>query len=827
MAALDAVQMQASGEHGEQVMRQFDKDLQTAMLDNTTGSVYLSNGNYNLTDEGNIEITVSNGYGDTQSENIPMGTLRYEDEAGNKFAHQAGGVWRKTGESASVVSKPGIRYYTEQSGGNEVGRIDFSVTNLRGNVERGTNRVTQQPSASTSGLDVGDVGFVSHVAIEVSDTPYHDAWYRFLKTEFEASSASDCDVADGADKNIICHDEANQEVTVIATIDGTNPFANHVEIDPTVYGGLYADRITGAYGSDLTVRGYENHNISNRSADLFAIDDGVTLNGGAEVQGIPVVNDHLRPTASGDPNVSPLAYAAALERGNSPPRYDYINTTADGSTAAFWLTGQHDSLVANMSQPFDSVDSIDSNVENKALDYLESNPDVTDIESYGGTTVDSGLYYGDDLDGSITTINTSDGDVHIGIGSGGGPLELSNLSITGNNSAYIYTESHVDIRQDVEVPGNRTGALWVYGSNSSTIDVERDYEGVVYAPGSHVTIDDGVEITGAVVGGTTNLHGDATINFDRTLRTDVPIPTENRDISIEADRTRNPLDVTFVLDRSGSMGETGTVTGSGWQSVPSPPGDLSLTVDSAASHSLEYYSCSPYCTLETADPGESFDPYFSSVRIKGGDSTDSVTIRYGSDPEGLRADATKDFIDLLNQSNDDRAGVFEFNYNGYELHSLSRDIDDVHDSVSVTSGGGTDISSGIERAIDEYSATPTPGRDRIMIVLSDGENSNPAADSRTRAQAQRAENRDITVYTIGLGENNINKPLLRDAATDDGEFHMIDNASQLEDIFEGIANREIQQKSDLSFDISVSPTMSGTSSDYVVNIDTQTVNIGG
>ncbi|WP_254761628.1 vWA domain-containing protein [Natrinema marinum] len=844
MVALDAVQMQASGEQSEQEMRQFDKDLQTAMLDNTTGPVHAPGGE--ISDEGTITITASNGYGDTESESITMGTLHKKDDAGNVLAHQAGGAWRKTGESSSVVSKPSIRYYTEQAGGNEVGRIDVSVTNLEGNVKSGTNRVTKRPS-STNGLNVSNITFVSHVAIEVSDTPYHDAWYRFLKTEFEASSANTCDISDGSDKNVICHDEANREVTVIATIDGTNPFANHVGIDPTVYGGLYADRITGNYDSALTVRGYDNHNISNRSADLFAVNNDLKMKGGAKVTGIPVVNEHLS-VISGQPNISPLAYAAALDRGGHPGhpgswRYDYINTTADGSTAAFWLTSQHDSLVANMSKPFDSVDMIDSNVENGALDYLENNPNVTDIESYGSTTVDSGLYYGDDLNSGIDTINTSDGDVHIGIGNGGGPLELSDLQITGNNRAYIYTESNVDIRQDIEVPGNRAGALWVYSSSSSTIDVERDYEGVVYAPGSHVTIDDGVEITGAVVGGTTNLRGDATINFDRTLRTDVPIPTENRNISIEADRTRDPLDVTFVLDRSGSMGQvhdSGTVSDNNWQTTPISTGGYTTgIVDPEANYSLEVRECwGPWgCSSPTTvDPGDSTQLSDSwpqtEVRVANGTCTSCEVDVFqidtdSSDPFGLRANATKKFIRMMNRSNDDRAGVFEFNSNGHELHSLSRDLDDVRDSVSVTAGGGTDISSGMERAIDEYSATPTPGRDRIMIVLSDGENSNSAADSRTRAQAQRAENRGITVYTIGLGENNINKPLLRDAATDDGEFHMIDNASQLEDIFEGIANREIQQEDDLSFDISVSPTMSGTSSDYVVNVDTQTVRING
>ncbi|WP_408957612.1 vWA domain-containing protein [Natrinema sp. 74] len=830
MVALDAVQTQASGEHGEQVMRQFDSDLQTAMLDNTTGPVYAPNGE--ISDSGTITVTVSNGYGDTeQSKKITMGTLHTEDEAGNKFAYQAGGVWRKTGESTSVVSKPSIRYYTEQSGGDEVGRIDLSVTNLRGNVESGTNSVTQQPS--TDGLNVSDVGFVSHVAIEVSDTPYHDAWYRFLKTEFEASSANTCDISDGSDKNIICHDEANREVTVIATIDGTNPFANQVGIDPTIYGGLHAEEITdnqpspNFYGSKLTVRGYSNHNVSNHSTGLFTVDGDLAVSGHAEINGVPVVNTEL--TSNGKPDISPMAYAAGLRRGTEPPRYKYINTTADGSTAAFWLfdNENHENVVvANMSRPFDSVDTIDTKLNDNALDYLKSNSNVTDIENYGGSTVSTGLYYGDDLDSSIDTIDTSAGDVHIGIGSN---TELRNINVTGSNRAYIYTTSDVNIKNNVEVSGERADALWVYGATTSRITIEEDYEGVVYAPGSRLKIEEDVEVTGAVVGGKTTIEDGVTINFDRTIRTDVPIPKENRDISVDVNKTRDPLDVTFVLDRSGSMGRSTTITGSSWQRQPlSPPRGLSMRLGSTANHSIEVRSCYFFgCyNTRTIDPGETFN-YVDQARVKGAGSTDSVAIKYGTDPDGLRADATKDFITLMNRSNDDRAGVFEFNSNGYELHSLSRDLDDVHDSVSVTAGGGTDISSGMKRALNEYRTPSTSGRDRIMIVLSDGKNSNPRADRRTRRQAQRAEDLGVTVYTIGLGESNINKPLLRDTATDDGEFHMIDNASQLEDIFEGIADKEIQKESNVTFDINMTPTMTGTSSDYVVNIDTKTVTVNG
>ncbi|WP_170155538.1 vWA domain-containing protein [Halopiger aswanensis] len=842
MGTNDAVKGQISAEQSEQLMVKFDKDLSTSLFDNDTRHpAYLpEEGRSELINGGELEITVSNGFYEEDLDPISIGALRYKDGSENELLYQAGGVWRVTDQTTTLISEPDIRYYEETNAeGKEVGRIDLSVTDMDGNVGNGEHTVQYKNSSSADLERVMDqVGFVRHVEITVEDPPHRDAWVDFLKSEFDATEVGTCPRQ--PDTNVICED--GDSITVMATIDLENSFASQVGITPTVYGGLYADSITGQHGAPFTVTGYENHDTTdNVSKDLFVVDDDFELNSGADIEGTPVVNDSIT-AASGHPSISPIGYAANLERGAAPSEYEYINTTENGSTAVFWLTGEENALIANMSQSVETVQPVTAKLENKALPYLEDHEDVDPIPGRG-STIDAGLYYGDELD--VDEIDTSNGDVHIGIDKRG-YIDISDIEITGGNQTFVYTNTddrltvgNIDIQ-----PDDRAGAFWVYGTERAEVTVDDEYEGVVYAPGSEMTIEDNADITGAIVGGETKLGDDATINFDRSLRTDVPIPPENRNISVKDTKTRPPLDVTFVLDRSGSMGDiydSGTVTGNVWQDAPlrTRRGTEAL-LDPRANHSIEVQYCNNgRCGYRTTiEPGNSMyvvhdRTWTTEVRVanESCDRCEVTTFEVvdGNDPTGLRGDATRDFIGLMNESNDDRAGVYEFNDRGYELHSLSDDLEAVRQSVDVTGSGYTDISAGMELALDEYRG-PTSTRDRVMVVLSDGEN-NPrrggseAADQHTKRQADRAADLGVTVYTIGLGEDNIDKELLRDITTDEGEFHMIDNAEELEEIFEGIANDVIEEEADVTFEAAMEPQIDGSSNEYVLNVDEHHVTI--
>ncbi|OAQ54820.1 hypothetical protein HTG_04435 [Natrinema mahii] len=826
MGALDSIQTQATDERERQTLQQFDHDL-SGLTNDATGSVYLEEGQYNISNESTIHINSSNGFEELSNYSVPMGTLRQSGESGTEYGYQAGGIWRNDGGGTTVVSEPDLRYYKD---GN-YGRIDFSIMSLSGNAGPGENSVTQYNSSRPSVDTPSEDEFVSHVEITVEETQYHDGWYEFMSDEFNAtdidtvarSKPTDCnfDADVSFDRNLVCHDRDDQTVTVIATIDGNNPFAHHVGIEPTIYGGLSADSIEdGTVESNLKVSGYTN-DTTNTSDDLFTVEDGLELEGDADIEGYPVLNGMIDPSTGSA--VDPISYVW------DPNFKTNTETVVDDDDDQYkrnetWIAHLTDDVIAaNMSRPFETHEGIDDEINNGALGYLRDNAGsdmVTEFDSTRDTINESGRYYTSEFD--VDKIDTSDGDVHIGVGDFEDDT-LSGLTVTGENQAYIYTDTNdLEITDDggdksVSVSGTRKGNFWLYGTSATeiTFDDGTAFDGVVYAPDSELTLEEDTTITGAIVAGETTLDDDVTVNFDRKLRTDIPIPEENQDITIE--EARDPLDVTFVLDGSGSMGDVaGSVTGDDWHNIRYN----SWTVDPEASHSLEAMTCSHRrCTSpETIEPGGTFDA--NVVRIKDGSDSSSVALGSGNDPFEIRADATQDFISALNESNDDRAGVFEFDTNGRTLHSLSYDLSSVKSSVSVEADGGTEMAAGMSPALDQYSSSND--NERVMVLLSDGKNS--YGNSATEEAVDDAIDKDVTIYTVGLG-NNLDEELLKETATKTGgEYYTADNAEELKDKFGLIAEREITDK-EITFEVGNLPDPGESSNDYVVNIETQQVRV--
>lgn len=121
---------------------------------------------------------------------------------------------------------------------------------------------------------------------------------------------------------------------------------------------------------------------------------------------------------------------------------------------------------------------------------------------------------------------------------------------------------------------------------------------------------------------------------------------------------------------------------------------------------------------------------------------------------------------------------------------------------------GTAIGSAIVTAANRL--RDAPGRSRVVILLTDGENNRGSVDPRTAAQAAAAF--DIRIYTIGVGteglapvpvgkglfglryENRpvrIDEPLLRDVArTTGGRYFRARDAAALERIYEQIDQLE-------------------------------------
>lgn len=160
------------------------------------------------------------------------------------------------------------------------------------------------------------------------------------------------------------------------------------------------------------------------------------------------------------------------------------------------------------------------------------------------------------------------------------------------------------------------------------------------------------------------------------------------------------------------------------------------------------------------------------------DSSGSMTT---NDPEGGRRTAAKAFVEALSPG--DRAAVVDFDSYATIFQSLTSDLDSVKSAIDlVDDSGGTDLSAGLDAALDELDAHGYAGSQRMIVFLTDGDG------TYNSSTTSRAIETDTVFYTVGLGRGT-NTGLLNDIATaTGGQFYYVPDAGGLPDAFEGIGS---------------------------------------
>jgi Ca-activated chloride channel family protein len=171
-----------------------------------------------------------------------------------------------------------------------------------------------------------------------------------------------------------------------------------------------------------------------------------------------------------------------------------------------------------------------------------------------------------------------------------------------------------------------------------------------------------------------------------------------------------------------------------------------------------------------------------------------------------RLEVAKDKMrQFITTRSSDRIGVVAFAAEALTQVPLTTDYPVVHAAISNLASGqledGTAIGTAIATAANRL--RDAPGRSRVMILLTDGENNRGSIDPRTAAKAAAAFN--IKIYTIGVGsegmapvpvgqgvyglryENRpvrIDEPLLTDVAqVTGGQYFRARDAAALEAIY--------------------------------------------
>ncbi|WP_227133714.1 vWA domain-containing protein [Halorubellus salinus] len=105
-------------------------------------------------------------------------------------------------------------------------------------------------------------------------------------------------------------------------------------------------------------------------------------------------------------------------------------------------------------------------------------------------------------------------------------------------------------------------------------------------------------------------------------------------------------------------------------------------------------------------------------------------------------------------------------------------------------GGGTPIPQAIEHASDEFRADGNASNNQVLILLTDGKDEDGAPHPYETAQEEIPDT--VTVYTIGVGDD-VNEDVLENVATTgngEGEYIPVTDADELDSVFSAIARNE-------------------------------------
>jgi outer membrane protein assembly factor BamB/uncharacterized protein YegL len=154
----------------------------------------------------------------------------------------------------------------------------------------------------------------------------------------------------------------------------------------------------------------------------------------------------------------------------------------------------------------------------------------------------------------------------------------------------------------------------------------------------------------------------------------------------------------------------------------------------------------------------------------------------GAKMTAARADAARLLDAMALASGDDRAAIVTFAYEVRSVQGLTSDRALLDAALAgVTHTAGTRLDRGLNAALDLLPGTgPQPGSGQIIVVLSDGNQTDelPAAG----AAVARARARGVPVFVFGLG-SDVNTVLLRSLTTDASHYLFAPDSQQVAEVY--------------------------------------------
>lgn len=154
--------------------------------------------------------------------------------------------------------------------------------------------------------------------------------------------------------------------------------------------------------------------------------------------------------------------------------------------------------------------------------------------------------------------------------------------------------------------------------------------------------------------------------------------------------------------------------------------------------------------------------------------------------------ASKDRIGLVGYDSDSRYILID------DERFFVSDKTKINNTIDseVSASGTTRIDRGLKKSNVMFGLKSNTSQRKIAVLLSDGENDCGificlGADSNTIDQANIAAENDITIFTVGFGPtSDIDEPLMRQVANETGgDYFHAENSSELNEAFQEISDR--------------------------------------
>lgn len=152
-----------------------------------------------------------------------------------------------------------------------------------------------------------------------------------------------------------------------------------------------------------------------------------------------------------------------------------------------------------------------------------------------------------------------------------------------------------------------------------------------------------------------------------------------------------------------------------------------------------------------------------------------------NDPQDIRKVSVKNFIDKLLPQ--DKAAVVDFDSTAKVYANLTSDKEELKQAVDlVDSSGGTNLTAGLKKSIEELIDNGDSAAKKYVIFLTDGD----GAYSNTVLNP--AFEHDITIHTIGLGDGVKSNLLQSIADLTKGNYYFASVDTELEDLYDRIGD---------------------------------------